>query len=107
MSLIDHIAAAPDLAALDALRVAALGKSGEITALLKSLGGMTPDERSVEGPKIHARREEVTAAITAVGPACGICPRMNCPQRATAPAGRALAVDENRKTISPYPFVPG
>ena len=45
--------------------------------------------------------------ITAVGPACGICPRMNCPQRATAPAGRALAVDENRKTISPYPFVPG
>ena len=65
MSLIDHIAAAPDLAALDALRVAALGKSGEITALLKSLGGMTPDERSVEGPKIHARREEVTAAIAA------------------------------------------
>ena len=45
--------------------------------------------------------------ITAVGPACAICPRMNCPQRATAPAGRVLAVDENRKTISPYPFVPG
>ncbi|MEG3154165.1 phenylalanine--tRNA ligase subunit alpha [Sphingomonas sp. RB1R13] len=65
MSLIDHIAAAPDLAALDALRVAALGKSGEITAALKSLGPMTPEERSVEGPKIHARREEVTAAITA------------------------------------------
>jgi phenylalanyl-tRNA synthetase alpha chain len=65
MSLIDHIAAAPDLAALDALRVAALGKSGEITASLKSLGGMTPDERSVEGPKIHARREAVTTAIAA------------------------------------------
>jgi len=65
MSLIDHIAAAADLAALDALRVAALGKSGEITAALKSLGGMTPDERSVEGPKIHARREDVTAAIAA------------------------------------------
>lgn len=45
--------------------------------------------------------------ITAVGPACAICPRINCPQRATAPAGRTLAVDENRKTISPYPFVPG
>ncbi len=43
---------------------------------------------------------------TPIGPACAICPRMNCPQRATAPAGRALAVDENRKTISPYPFVP-
>ena len=33
------IAAAPDLAALEQLRVAALGKSGAITALLKSLGG--------------------------------------------------------------------
>ncbi|MEO5640758.1 MAG: short-chain fatty acyl-CoA regulator family protein [Sphingomicrobium sp.] len=44
--------------------------------------------------------------ITAIGPACAICPRMQCPQRATAPAGRILAVDENRKTISPYPFVP-
>ena len=45
--------------------------------------------------------------ITPIGPACAICPRMECPQRATAPAGRALAVEENRKTISPYPFVPG
>ena len=45
--------------------------------------------------------------ITPIGPACAICPRMECPQRATAPAGRVLAVDENRKTISPYPFEPG
>ena len=45
--------------------------------------------------------------ITPIGPACAICPRMECPQRATAPAGRVLAVEENRKTISPYPFVPG
>ena len=65
MDLIDRIAAAPDLAALEALRVAALGKSGEITALLKSLGGMTPEQRLVEGPAIHARREAVAAAIAA------------------------------------------
>ena len=65
MDLIDRIAAAPDFAALEALRVAALGKSGEITALLKSLGGMTPEQRLVEGPAIHARREAVAAAIAA------------------------------------------
>jgi predicted transcriptional regulator/DNA-binding XRE family transcriptional regulator len=45
-------------------------------------------------------------AATPVGPACAICPRLQCPYRATAPAGRMLAVEENRKTISPYPFVP-
>jgi predicted transcriptional regulator/transcriptional regulator with XRE-family HTH domain len=48
---------------------------------------------------------ELTPA-TPVGPACAICPRMQCPYRATPPAGRTLAVHENRKTISPYPFLP-
>jgi hypothetical protein len=43
--------------------------------------------------------------VTPVGPACAICPRIDCHHRATAPAGRMLAVEENRKTISPYPFV--
>ena len=43
---------------------------------------------------------------TPVGPACAICPRMQCAYRATPPAGRMLAVHENRKTISPYPFLP-
>ncbi len=61
--LVDDIAAASDLDALEALRVAALGKAGSITALLKSLGGMTPDERQEQGPLIHALREAVTAAI--------------------------------------------
>ena len=61
--LLDSIAAAPDLQALEQLRVAALGKSGSITALLKSLGPMSPEERATEGPKIHAFREQVTAAI--------------------------------------------
>jgi phenylalanyl-tRNA synthetase alpha chain len=60
-----EIAAAPDLAALDAVRVAALGKAGEVTALLKTLGKMTPEQRSSEGPRINALREGVTAAIAA------------------------------------------
>ena len=41
-----EIAAAPDLGVLDAVRVAALGKAGEVTALLKTLGAMTPEQRS-------------------------------------------------------------
>src|SRR6476659_10007993 len=62
-ALLDRIAAAEDLAALDSVRVALLGKSGEITAKLKSLGSMDPDTRSAEAPKIHALREQVTSAI--------------------------------------------
>jgi len=60
-----EIAAAQDLAALDAVRVAALGKSGEVTQLLKSLGGMDAETRTAEAPKIHALREAVTSAIAA------------------------------------------
>ena len=60
-----QIAAAPDLGALDAERVATLGKQGAITQLLKSLGRMTPEERQSEGPRIHALREQVTEAIAA------------------------------------------
>jgi phenylalanyl-tRNA synthetase alpha chain len=62
-ALLERIAAAGSLADLEALRVAALGKSGEITAQLKSLGAMDPDTRAAEGPKIHARREAVAAAL--------------------------------------------
>ena len=43
--------------------------------------------------------------ITPIGPACTICPRIRCPQRAAAPAGRTLAITETEKTISPYPFI--
>jgi phenylalanyl-tRNA synthetase alpha chain len=56
---------ASDLTALEAARVAALGKQGEISALLKTLGAMTPEQRQSEGPKIHALREAVTEALAA------------------------------------------
>jgi len=60
-----EIASAPDLAGLEALRVAALGKQGEISALLKSLGAMSPEERQVRGPLINGLRDAVAAAINA------------------------------------------
>jgi predicted transcriptional regulator/transcriptional regulator with XRE-family HTH domain len=46
-------------------------------------------------------------AVTPIGPACTICPRIRCPQRAAAPAGRTLTVEVDRKTVSPYPFLGG
>jgi phenylalanyl-tRNA synthetase alpha chain len=61
--ILSDIAAAPDLGALEALRVSTLGKSGSVTAMLKSLGPMSPEERAEKGPSIHALREAVTAAI--------------------------------------------
>jgi phenylalanyl-tRNA synthetase alpha chain len=60
-----RIAAAADLPALEAARVAALGKQGAVTSLLKTLGTMSPEARQSEGPRIHALREAVTEAIAA------------------------------------------
>jgi phenylalanyl-tRNA synthetase alpha chain len=57
------IAAADSVDALEAVRISALGKQGAISALLKSLGGMTPEERQTQGPLINGLRESVTAAI--------------------------------------------
>jgi phenylalanyl-tRNA synthetase alpha chain len=59
------IAAAADVQALEAVRVASLGKSGSISELLKSLGAMSPDERRERGPQINGLRDRITAAIAA------------------------------------------
>jgi phenylalanyl-tRNA synthetase alpha chain len=57
------VTAAADVAALEAVRVAALGKSGSISELLKTLGSMTPDERRERGPAINGLRDRIGAAI--------------------------------------------
>jgi len=61
--LLAQIASAPDESALEALRVAALGKKGSVSELLKSLGGMSPEERKIQGPALNGLRDAVTAAI--------------------------------------------
>ena len=62
-AVLDRIAAATDLQELDSMRVSLLGKQGEITGKLKSLGAMDPETRAVEAPKVHALREAVADAI--------------------------------------------
>ena len=57
------IAAADSPDALENVRVAAMGKAGSVTALLKTLGGMMPDERQRQGPVINGLRETVAAAL--------------------------------------------
>lgn len=59
------IEAAADNAALDAVRVEFLGKQGSVSALLKTLGKMTPEERQENGPKIQALRAAVADGIAA------------------------------------------
>ncbi|MEJ0066372.1 MAG: short-chain fatty acyl-CoA regulator family protein [Caulobacteraceae bacterium] len=44
--------------------------------------------------------------VTEIGPACRVCERPACPQRAAEPLGRTLMVDDFTKSISPYPFAP-
>jgi len=63
--LLAAIASSRDEAALEAVRIAALGKNGSISALLKTLGTMTPDERKAQGPAINGLKDRVSAAITA------------------------------------------
>jgi phenylalanyl-tRNA synthetase alpha chain len=63
--LLARIAAASDEAALEAERVAALGKKGAVSDLLKGLGAMTPDERQVMGPALNGLKERIGEAIAA------------------------------------------
>jgi phenylalanyl-tRNA synthetase alpha chain len=63
--LLARIGAADTADAVEAVRVEALGKQGSVTALLKTLGGMAPEERQARAPAIQALREAVANAIGA------------------------------------------
>ena len=63
--LMELIEAAGTLEALEAVRVSALGKQGSVSALLKTMGGMSPEERQSQGPIINGLRESITTALTA------------------------------------------
>ncbi len=57
------IEAAGDEAALEAVRIAALGKKGTISALLSGLGKLPPEARKAQGAAINQLKDEVTAAL--------------------------------------------
>jgi len=61
--LIAAIDSADTLEALEVVRVSALGKQGSVSALLKTMGGMSPEERQSQGPIINGLRERITSAL--------------------------------------------
>ena len=63
--ILDAITGASDEAALEAVRVTALGKKGSVSELLKTLGAMTPDERKSSGPLFNTLRDRVAGALAA------------------------------------------
>ncbi len=62
---LDAIAGVSDEARLEDLRVQALGKKGEISALMRNLGQMSPQERKTAGPALNALKDEIDAALKA------------------------------------------
>ncbi len=59
------IADAADEAAIEDLRVQAVGKKGEISLQMRSLGKMTPEERQIAGPALNALKDEINSALAA------------------------------------------
>ena len=60
-----QIADAADEAALEAIRVAAVGKKGEVALKMRELGKMTPEERQEAGPRLNALKDEINSALAA------------------------------------------
>jgi phenylalanyl-tRNA synthetase alpha chain len=59
------INSAPDLKALDELRVAYLGKKGEITQRMQGLGKLAPEQRKEAGKQINTAKQAIQGAIEA------------------------------------------
>ncbi|MEX2010108.1 MAG: phenylalanine--tRNA ligase subunit alpha [Dongiaceae bacterium] len=51
--------------ALEEVRVAALGRKGEVTGLVKGLGALPPDERRAAGARLNELKDDIAAAIEA------------------------------------------
>ncbi len=60
-----RIGDARDEAALEEVRLAAIGKKGEVALAMRELGRMTPEERKSAGPRLNALKDEITAALAA------------------------------------------
>ena len=62
---LELIAGATDEGALEEVRVAALGKKGEVSLQMRELGRMSPEERQVAGPALNALKDEINSALVA------------------------------------------
>jgi len=60
-----EVSAASGADALESVRLAALGKKGEISLKMRELGKMSPDERLVAGPALNGLKDEIDTALRA------------------------------------------
>ena len=65
LKYIKAISDARDENALEDVRLAALGKKGEVSLQMRELGKMTPEERKVAGPTLNALKDELNSALNA------------------------------------------
>src|SRR6201987_3811770 len=97
--ILAEMTAASDDAALEAVRVAALGKSGTITALLKTLGALPPDQRKSQGPLINGMKDRVNTALAErreAFKAAALEARLNTESVAVTPPGREAPAEIGR-----------
>jgi phenylalanyl-tRNA synthetase alpha chain len=90
------LAAAPDLRALDAVRVGVLGKSGSLSGLLKGLGGVAPEQRKERGAALNRLKTEIEALLET---------RRTALEAAALEA--RLAAEREDVSLPPRPFAPG
>ena len=62
-SVQEQLLAAGDSAQVEQIRVSVLGRKGELTALLKGMGKLSPEERPIVGQQVNALRQEIEAAL--------------------------------------------
>lgn len=62
---LESVAAAADEKQIDEVRVKYLGKKGELTAILKQMGSLSPEERPVMGQLVNKAKAELEEAIAA------------------------------------------
>ena len=97
----------------DAVRYFTLGRTVRRTATLDGSDGSDLAiglgcELKYAPRLVYSRGIDLNAPrVTPIGPTCRLCELADCPQRAAQPITRSLMVDDFRKSVSPFPFVPG
>jgi phenylalanyl-tRNA synthetase alpha chain len=61
--IVDTVRAANDIAALEEVRVSALGKKGRVTGLMATLGALAPEQRKEMGQKLNVLKDEIASEI--------------------------------------------
>ena len=97
------LAAAADLRAWDAVRVAVLGRNGRLTALLRDLGKTPPEQRRERGAALNQLKDALTAAIEARRARTGSRRTRRAPGRRTARSDPAAAPARDRPDPSDQP----